>query len=376
MDAGRPQVRILGGYSPVLTWLKYRRLPSTTVVVDWVELKARALTVFEVGVIAAWTLYVGQELLVIAPERWPHGGEFAMSTQGHFMWRQLLNCGPCFFWNGSTNGGVPSFVDVHGSSLHPLTSLATLLFYVTNGAKVILLGAFLMAGLGQWWLGRVLGLRRLPRVWGALMVIASGHLAGRMESGNVPLVLSTAAVSLTIPPALDLALRGRRRSAIALGLTLGLAALSGQGYMQIGLLLSVAPGLLVILLNHRPRLHLSPMWMEFALALGLAGLVAAPMLIPLGHFWTNLGKDSDPLLRSAQPFFYSWLNLIINDPDFYWTEALGKQPFPYLYINYIGLPPMVLEGAALSPGGHGIHARTRSGSGSRLSHDRRCDCNR
>ena len=68
-------------------------------------------------------------------------------------------------WNGSIQGGSPAFADIHGSMLHPLVILTTLLAGVPNGAKLALAGALLMAGLGQWWLGLELGLR-VQRVFG------------------------------------------------------------------------------------------------------------------------------------------------------------------------------------------------------------------
>ena len=98
--------------------------------------------------------------------------------------------------------------------------------------------------------------------------------------------------------------------------------------------LSVLPALVILLVDR--RLRLAPVWKEFVLAGALALLLSAVLWVPVAHFWPNLGKDTDPGFQSAQPIFYSALNLVINNVDFYYTTDLGKLPYPYLYTNYIG----------------------------------------
>src|SRR5450759_2521761 len=121
--------------------------------------------------------------------------------------------------------------------------------------------------------------------------------------------------------------------------------LSGQGYVQVGMALSVVPALAILLLDR--RLRLVPIWREFALAGGLALLLAGVFLVPLIHFWPSMDKDTDPQFQSAQPLDYTPLNLVIHDADFYHSSSLGNQPFAYLYANYIGWVPILLAIAAL-----------------------------
>lgn len=271
-----------------------------------------------------------------------------MSIQNHYNWELLLKCGGCFFWSGFSNGGAPSFVDTHSAWLHPLSMLATFLFGAFNGGKVLLVASLVLAGLAQWWCAKVLSLGTLPRIWGALLAVAGGHLVGRMEVGSVPLALSTASCSLVIPAALNLALHGGRKNAIILGLLAGLAVLSGQGYLQIALLFSL-PLLMAYLMveSGQEKLKLKPYWRELLPAALLAFLIAAPLLIPLAHNTTMLDKVTDPQFGAAQPLRYALLNLVVDDDSFFLSEILHRPALPYLYINYIGWLPLGLAVYAL-----------------------------
>jgi len=300
------------------------------------------IALLEWALIAAWAMWIGFPYLNLNQDVWPAGGEFIMSLQNNYNWEMLPKCGTCFFWNGFTNGGAPSFVDLHSSWLHPISSITTILFGVFNGGKITFIASLFMAGIAQWWLGKVLKVGGIARLWGALLVVAGGHLAGRLELGSIPLAVSTAACSLVIPPALALALNGGKKNAIALGITLGLAALSGQGYLQVGLIISVVPALLYLLVNNTPEgLKINPVWKEFMAAGVLAAMISAVLLVPLIHLSPALTKYTDPSFSTVQPLQFAPLNLVIDDQGFFTAEVLGKIAYPYLYVNYIGWIPVI-----------------------------------
>lgn len=306
-----------------------------------------ARLVAELAVILAWAAFVGRTYLSFDPHTMPAGfyNEFGTSVMSHAVWTNVRSCGLCVLWNGAINGGSPAFVDVLGAPLHPLVILPTILWSTIVGGKVAVVASLAMAGLGQWWLARVMQLGPLARVWSALLVVSGGHLAGRMEQGVVAVVLSTAACSLLLAPLLDVLLTGRRRSAILLGITSALAIVAGQGYLQLGVVLGFGPATLLLLLRRNGTLR--PQWREVALALGLAALLASVFLVPLAHFWPEFDKDSDRAFRSAQPLGYMLLNLVIDDSEYFAADQLGKQPFPFLYINYIGWVPILFAIAAV-----------------------------
>ncbi len=300
----------------------------------------------ELALIGLWALWVGRAYLDFDPQVWPTGRELGMVIRTHYIWTLLPRCGDCMLWNGFINGGAPAFAELQGAVLHPLVIVATLIWGGINGAKVVLLASLAMAGGAQWWLGRVMGLGRLSRLWGGALAVVGGHLAGRMEHGIVGLVLSTAACTLVIPPALDWVKTGRRKSALLLGVTLALALLSGQLYMQLALFVGVMPAFAIYLLGPVPSRR--RLFKGFLLALGLALLLSGLFWVPMLHFLPNFSKDVDPSLVSVQPVQYQPLNLVIRELDFYYaTRTLGRLPYPYLYVNYVGWIPVLLALAAL-----------------------------
>lgn len=293
----------------------------------------------EIGLICAWAAWIGRSYLDFSSYTWPIGGEWGTQLQTHQLWSQLQHCGLCAFWNGGINGGAPALADLFGSMLHPLVMITTLLWGVVAGAKVALVVALALGGIAQWWIARVLRLGLTARLWSALLAVAGGHLAGRMENGNFGLVLSTAACSLALAAAFDLARARERRATLLLAVTGASALLSGQGYLQLALL-GWSPAVLCYLCD--PAWRRLAIWREYLLATGLALLLAGLLLVPLLHFWPEVTKDSDPAFRAAQPLRFMPLNLVIAEPDLPRSATLGKLPYAYLYNLYIGWPPVVL----------------------------------
>ncbi len=305
--------------------------------------RANRAILFQIGevvLIFLWALFVGRAYLDFNPLVWPTGREFASSIQTHFIWDLFRECGACVFWNGFVHGGAPAFADLHGSMLHPLVILSTLLWGVLSGAKITLVLSLFMAGLAQWWLTKVMGLGGIARLFCSGMAVVGGHLAGRMELGGFGMVLSTAACSLVIAPGVGLALTGKRRYTILLALAVSSALLSGQGYMQVGLAFSILPAFLLFFWDG--HLKLQPVWKEFILAAGLALLLTGILLVPMAHFYPSMYKDTDPAFSTAQSPAYIPLNEVIDDVPFYLSDSLKSVPYPHLYVNYLGWVPVLL----------------------------------
>lgn len=311
---------------------------STTLIIQtWHHIPWRSL--IELGLIAAWALWVGRTYLNSNPNWWPHGAEVGVTMPPHFPWTALPKCGLCSLWNGWINGGSPTLADVYGAVAHPLVVGSVISFGLINGAKFIVLVSLTLAGFAQWWLAKVMRLSWLPRLWVAAMAVVGGHLAGRLQLGLVIMVISIASISLLLAPTIQLVQTGSRRTAIVLGVLAGLALLAGQGYMQAALIFAWLPALLVFAI----RSTTPPFpWKEFALAGLIAMLIAAILWVPIAHFWPNWDKHVDLGMGSVQPLQYLPLNLVINDYAFYDTTALNKTTVINLYLNYIGWVPVLL----------------------------------
>jgi hypothetical protein len=313
---------------------------------DAKKTSASFAVIAELLIIGLWAVWVGRDYLNFDPRLWPTGRELGLVIRTHYIWTLLPRCGDCILWNGFFNGGGPAFAELQGAVLHPLVILTTLLWGLVNGTKMLLVASLIMAGWAQLWLARVIGTERIARLWSAAMAVVGGHLAARMEHGVVGLVLSTAACSLVIPPALDLAMNGRRKAVVLTAITLALALFSGQSYMQLGLLLGIFPVLIAAsLFNKHPRRG----WAVkgFVASGCLTFLMTAVLWSPVLYTMRSFVKDVDPTLSSLQPLEYLPLNLVIRDIPYYYTRLMGRLPYPYLYANYIGWIPIILAILAL-----------------------------
>lgn len=328
-------------FKRVVTWWTTRVMPGFKdgLKVSWT--KDSWLGYFlEISIIILWGLFVGRAYLHLDPSAWPAGREFPSSFQNNFIWTNLSKCGACVFWNGFSHGGAPAFADMFGSMLYPLVVLFTLITNPLSGAKLVLVASLIVAGCAQWWLAKVMEFGRIPRLWSGLLAIVGGHLAGRMELGTFGLLVSTAACSLVLAPGVALGLTGKRRFAILLGVTMGLALLSGQGYMEFGLAVCILPAFLIFFPRREARLK--HIWKEYLLAGGLALLIAGVFLVPTIHFFPNVEKPTDPLFGAAQALKYIPLNHLIDDMPFYGISVLKPTPFAYLYTNFLGWVPILL----------------------------------
>lgn len=295
-------------------------------------------TILELALLACIALLITQPYLDFNEKVIPAGNEFGSVIQNHHLWTRAQECGWCAIWNGSINGGYPAFVDLHGSALHPIVIITTLFWGVINGTKVALFLSFWLAGIAQWWLAKELKVSRLARLWTASLVIAGGHLSSRMELGTVGLIYSTAMASLVFAAVLYTIRKLNRKSVAVMGIILASSILSGQGYMQIGLAF-MSPAILFLIWYKKSNIRL---WKNFALSVLIAFLLAASLLVPLLHFSPQMTKWSDPEFEVAQPFKYSLLNLVIDNPDYYRNDTLQKSGYPYMDGHYIGWIPVVL----------------------------------
>jgi hypothetical protein len=297
--------------------------------------------VLELVIILIWAFWVGHPFLNLDPNQLLGRGNndnFPLSVYPYFPLTRLFTCGDCVMWNGLFNGGSPTFGDATGAFFHPLMAPFILLFGVVTGVKIALLAALVMGGIALWWLAKVLKLSFVPRMWGAMLGVIGGNLAGPLYSGAVGIVFSVAASGLVIAPALTLALHGRRRDAIVLGVILAQAFLSGQGFLQLILLICLLPLCLIFMVNNAYKLM--PIWKEFCIAAAVGVCISAVFWLPsLSMVWI-ISKPAQILIN--QPLEYLPLNLVIRDMNFFLSDVLHKLTYPELYINYIGWLPIIL----------------------------------
>jgi hypothetical protein len=297
-------------------------------------------------ILATIGIWMARDWINLDPQQWVAGNEYILGIHSHFIWEDVFKCGLCFLWNGNINGGNPSFVELQGAPLNPFVFLPILFSQsAVIGSKITILISLWIAGLAQWWLSRLIGLGRVARMWSAIMAMVGSHLIGRMDMGLVTLMLSVATGSMVIPAAASLAINGRKRDVVILALVGALFILSGQGYIQIALPFILVPALLFFI---RPDIRQRLLTLlHFLLAVALCLLVSSLFLVPLLHFLPFIDKYSGNSIIAYQSLNYLPLNLVIGDVFFYQSTILGKQPYAYLYVNYIGWIPVILGILAL-----------------------------
>lgn len=308
------------------------------------QVRSQITTILELAFLAFIAILITHPYLDFDKTIIPAGHELSSVTQNHHLWTRAQQCGICAVWNGSIGGGFPAFADLHGSALHPIVIVTTLLWGVVNGTKVALLISFWMAGVAQWWLAKELRVGTLARLWTAGLVITGGHLTSRMQLGTFGIVLSTAMASFVFAALIAMIRNKSRKSVVLLAASLASVILSGQGYIQVGLIF-IAPAVLFLIWEDR---FSQKLWKGFTQAIVIAFLLAAPFLIPLLHFSSQIIKWEDPQFTSVQPLAFAPLNLVIDDREYYFNQDLQKAPYPYLNAHFIGWVPVCLAVLGLS----------------------------
>ncbi len=285
------------------------------------------------------TSFVTGPYLDFRPNYFPVGYEFNLVTVSHYIWNFLPECGSCVLWNGLLNGGMPAFAELHGAVLHPLVIISTLLWGVINGSKIIVFCSLLVSGIAIWWLAKELGASRISRIWISLFGVIGGHVVGRLEAGNIVLVLSIAFATLIFPMVLRLNRAPTRRNMAYLAILLSMTWLSGQGYIQVGLVAAWFPAFLYLLYDRAT--HRQEKWILFGKALALSGLICAVLFLPAAHFMSAIDKFTMDGFKDLQPLKYIPLNLVISDRELYRHTFLGMDGFPYEHLLFIGWIPVI-----------------------------------
>lgn len=321
--------------------LKLRQKLVTKLKTIWLSSNKNILrSALELVPVLFLTSFMTAPYLDFRPLYYPLGYEFHVSSVSHYLWRMLPQCGNCVLWFGQVNGGMPAFAELLGAVLHPLVVITTLIWGVINGTKVLLFLCLLMSGFSLWWFAKELNVSRISRIWISLFGVVGGYVIGRMESGNIVLVLSTVSAVFVFPMVLRLHKEPTFRNIALLAVIMALAWLSGQGYNQIGLVVGWFPVFVWLLYeNGRSKQR---KWLAFGAALILSFLICAILFLPAAHFIGSIEKYTMDDFKNLQPMGYVPLNLVISTNDFYHSQFLGMDTFPYAHLIYIGWLPVIL----------------------------------
>lgn len=197
----------------------------------------------------------------------------------HVLTAEALRDGVLPLWNPYMSSGFPVAGDFVSNFWNPHATIPVWLFGGVNGYKISAFLAFVVAGMGQWAFGRVLGLRAPLRLWSALLFMLSGGLALYWHLGWHQLLIGASWFPACFA-ALIWALRSHRRRPLplaALAIFMVLSSAGGYFFLYLGTTLTLLTLLLVALAPRAQR------WVRLRRAGAIAGMalsLSAVVIVP------------------------------------------------------------------------------------------------
>jgi hypothetical protein len=227
-------------------------------------------------------------------------------------------------WNHYMQTGFPHAGDLLGHFWSPVATLPVLLWGGINGMKVSIFISFILAGLGQWYLARVSGLKGIFRLWSALMFMFSGGLAFLWRLGWYELLIGMAWFPWTFA-AFWQALKKRDITSMAwAAFCAAMILLTGGGYYPFYLIASVGSMFIVILIAAKPAERIIQIKRSVMISIFGFGLIAV-MAFPIYDGYRLIIRESgeDMEQQGSQPLPYALMNYAISQPEWFNTDILG-----------------------------------------------------
>jgi hypothetical protein len=260
------------------------------------------------------------------------GGEYGVHIISLQNWSNALTCGLCMMW-GNMVGGMPVFADPYGAFQHPLVMITTLLFGPLRAANTTLALSIFVMGFAGYLFCHTFQLHRVVRMWITVTMIYGGLIAGRLQIGSIGLPLSLSFAMLCFVYILVWSNNPTRKNTLILSVLVSMLLMAGQGYMQFAFVFILIPSGIYVYAQKKSRLS-SQLISMFV----IVGALIAPFVLTFFVNNASFGKDTDTTLSSATHIGFIMLNYVVDNLDYYNTALLGRQPYPYLYSNFIGYP--------------------------------------
>jgi hypothetical protein len=273
------------------------------------------------------------------PHQLQQTGEHNESATLPILAEIALRHGEIPLWNPYMLTGFPHAGDLINHFWNPIATVPVALWGGVNGMKASIFLSLLVAGLGQWFLAHVFGLRGIFRLWAGLLFALSGGLALLSWLGWYELLVGAAWFPWCFA-ALWVALRRRDRLSVVLAaLAVTMVLTTGGGYYPLYLLVSLVVLVGAVLVGSQPadrgRLLRRAMAVA-ALAAGLSAVYLAPLIDGVRY----TGRDAPPDLvqLNSQRIDYALFNYVVSDDAWLRAEALNKASGSGWY--YIGVLPI------------------------------------
>lgn len=351
---GEQETKLFGYFSPVLTWLKYRRLPTTQGRIQrwiWHPTRLERYLIEWLLILVVAYMYCGSALLDFDANRLQQTGEHNESATLPLLTEiSVWRYGEIPLWNPYMQTGFPLVGDLLSHFWNPVSTLPILIWGGINGMKVSVFISFFLAGIGQWLFAHIFGARGWVRLWASLLYMLSGGLALLWRVGWYELLLGIAWFPWCFA-SLWWALHRRDRTSLVLtAVCIAMVLTTGGGYYPFYLLVCLSVLLIIALIGSRSFERQSMVWRALAIAGLSAGLVAV-MLVPLLDSYRYAERDVGLDLEQnfSQPIVYALINYVVSEPEWFRTQILGTASgWNWFYIGYLPLAALALVPLAFS----------------------------
>lgn len=185
----------------------------------------------EITIIVVMGLAVNQQFMNMNPDLRLIGNESEYLMASSYTMHDVLHeQGYIPLWQPWMEYGEPLVNNPFGFLFNPVSSIPSLLIGTVNGIKISIILSVIVAGLGGWVLGRVLGLRALARVMLGLLMIGKGQMHAMLVPGFFQLSVAQAYFPWVMAGAVAILWYRRRRWPIVLT-ALSIALLFWAGLM-------------------------------------------------------------------------------------------------------------------------------------------------
>lgn len=255
------------------------------------------LVTAEMAIIVITTVLITRPFYESPPTWQLSGNEVEWLTSSAYAARAgLAESGRIPRWQPYLEQGEPLIENPFNFIFNPIVSAPSLLIGPVMGLRISVILSYFLAGLGGWFLGRVLGFESLARVLLALLLMGKGNLHAMLNSGYFQLALSQIYMPYVIGGIIAIFRWPQRRWPVVLtGLSLALQFLSGNiwymlptaiGAIAVGGVLLIGAGKRWIDLAAFKRLVLAAVF-----TVGLSAVVALPVLLE----FKQVGRHPDEI---------------------------------------------------------------------------------
>lgn len=243
-------------------------------------------------------------------------------------------------WQPYLEYGEPLVDNPFSFVLNPVSIVPSLLYGGLRGIKLSVALTAIVAGLGGWFLGRMLGFGPLGRVLLGLLLLGKGNMHAMLGSGYFQLGASQAYFPWIIGGTLGiLRLPGRRWPVALTAISFTLLFLAGNVWYTLPMLISIGLLALTHVIRLRPgyeRLDWAALG-RLALAGALTVGLCAVLLLPLWGNRAHIGDHPNTDIYDEAADFGRVVEQFYNgDVQLYFDEVAPGDP--YFYYSFITPP--------------------------------------